>query len=247
MGHTHPFPGCLKLYPTAIHTVAWSYKYASLKNDLKRELHLQVLGQEPRLGDPFSVSAIHMVINKPETPPSCAWGSSASLWGASGQASPELGAGAEKTRNSQPNPHPALCKARPSEALEKGRGSPHKFSEPSEALRSSWRPLAAGPLFYSKSLEKTWNLGRQPATRKGKKLGGCLRKQGVGRINQQTNSWFVGHERCAVAIYAAPTPPDVSGRHFYMLPPAAGQQDALNPKLKTLNPEPRLGDSGCRI
>ena len=43
------------------------------------------------------------------------------------------------------------------------------------------------------------NLGRQPETRKGIKLGGCLRKQGVGKRNQHTSSWFVAHERCAVA------------------------------------------------
>ena len=51
------------------------------------------------------------------------------------------------------------------------------------------------------------NLGRQPETRKGIKLGGCLRKQGVGKRNQHTSSWFVAHERCAVASYAAPPHP----------------------------------------
>ena len=54
---------------------------------------------------------------------------------------------------------------------------------------------------------KSRNLGRQPETRKGKKLGGCLRKQGVGVINQHTKSWFVGHERRAVARNAAPPHP----------------------------------------
>ena len=43
------------------------------------------------------------------------------------------------------------------------------------------------------------NLGRQPETRQGIKLGGCLRQQGVGKRNQHTSSWFVAHERCAVA------------------------------------------------
>ena len=46
---------------------------------------------------------------------------------------------------------------------------------------------------------KSGSLGRQPETQKGIKLGGCLRKQGVGRINRHTSSWFVGHEGCAVA------------------------------------------------
>ena len=46
------------------------------------------------------------------------------------------------------------------------------------------------------------NLGRQPETRKGIKLGGCLRKQGVGKRNQHTSVFLcivVAHERCAVA------------------------------------------------
>ena len=54
---------------------------------------------------------------------------------------------------------------------------------------------------------RSGNLGRQPETRKGIKLGGCLREQGVGRINQHTKSWFVGHERRAVARHAAPPHP----------------------------------------
>ena len=65
----------------------------------------------------------------------------------------------------------------------------------------------------SRAGEKSGNLGRQPETRKGIKLGGCLRKQGVGRLNRHTSSWFVGHERCA-KIGRPPTPLGVSGRNF---------------------------------
>ena len=66
---------------------------------------------------------------------------------------------------------------------------------------------------------KSGNLGRQPETRKGTKLGGCLRKQGVGRINQHTKSWFVGHERRAVARHAAPHTPGCVGAPFLHQPP----------------------------
>ena len=73
----------------------------------------------------------------------------------------------------------------------------------------------------------------QPETPTGIKLG----------INQHTMFWLVGHERCAVAKNAAaPTPPapPVSGRHFYMLPPAAAQQDALEPKTQNVLPSTSL-------
>ena len=49
-----------------------------------------------------------------------------------------------------------------------------------------------------------------------------------GRINKDTNSRFVGHGKYAVARNTAT--PHVPGRHSYILPPAAVQQDALNPK-----------------
>ena len=62
--------------------------------------------------------------------------------------------------------------------------------------------------------EGSGNLGREPETRKGIKLGGCLRKQGVGKRNQHTSSWFVGHERCAVARHAAPSHPGCVGAPF---------------------------------
>ena len=97
--------------------------------------------------------------------------------------------GAQKTRNPLQTRHQAF-------------GNPQRPSRPSEAV-SLRRPLEAPcgrPIVSFKSLEKS---GSQPKTRKGIKLGGCLRKQGVGRTNQHTNSWFVGHERCAVARYAA--------------------------------------------
>ena len=89
---------------------------------------------------------------------------------------------------------------------------------------------AAGPA------RERWEFRASPQNPKGRKLGGCLSKQWVGRINQHTNSWFVGHERCAVARYAAPpTSLGVLRRHFYMLLPSA-HQHALNPKSYTLKP-----------
>ena len=77
----------------------------------------------------------------------------------------------------------------------------------SKAVGRGSEAPCGGPIVLFKSLGKSGNLGRQPETRKGIKLGGCLRKQGVGRINQHTNSWFVGHKRGAVARYAAPPHP----------------------------------------
>ena len=39
-------------------------------------------------------------------------------------------------------------------------------------------PPAAGPLFSSSEFKEKWESRRQPAARKGIKLGACLRKQG---------------------------------------------------------------------
>ena len=79
------------------------------------------------------------------------------------------------------------------------------------AVRSAaLRYLGGRQVIMFRSANEFWksgNLGRQPETRKGIKLGGCLRKQWVGRINQHTKSWFVGHERRAFARNAAPPHP----------------------------------------
>ena len=73
---------------------------------------------------------------------------------------------------------------------------PTTFPEdPERVSKRSRQDLGSKPGRYGGS----GNLGRQPETRKGIKLGGCLRKQGVGKRNQHTSSWFVAHERCAVA------------------------------------------------
>ena len=111
------------------------------------------------------------------------------------------------------NPHDRLSRAsapvrRLSEALEV-LGSPR---------RRRFEAPCSRPIVF-KILEKSGNLWCQPDSRKGIKLGGCLHKQGVERINQHTNSWFGGHERCAVARYAAPPIPlGVSGCHFLQPP-----------------------------
>ena len=82
-----------------------------------------------------------------------------------------------------------------------------------------------------KSLEKRGKLGRQPETRKRTKLRGCLRKQGMGRQTYTPTLGLLGTRD--VPSPDMPPPPTllgVSGRHFYMLPPAAAQQETLNPK-----------------
>ena len=102
-----------------------------------------------------------------------------------------------------------------------------KFGGPSEVLGGPCRAPAADHFFF-KTLEKSGNLGHQPEPRKGIKLGACLPKQGVGRINQHATFGLLG--RRDVPSPDMPPPPHVLGHHFYMLPPAAAQQDVLNPK-----------------
>ena len=88
--------------------------------------------------------------------------------------------------------------------------APGRFRSSKGHNRKSPQPFRKIPKGYRSARDKTLdqsqadkggsgNLGRQPETRKGIKLGGCLRKQGVGERNQHTSSWFVAHERCAVA------------------------------------------------
>ena len=84
---------------------------------------------------------------------------------------------------------------------------PPKPWKPPEALRGSRSRSRPDPDQSQADKGGSGNLGRQPETRKGIKLGGCLRKQGVGKRNQHTSFWFVGHESCAVARYAAPPHP----------------------------------------
>ena len=90
------------------------------------------------------------------------------------------------------------------------RRPPGRFRSSKGHNRKSPQPFRKIPKGYRSARDKTLdqsqadkggsgNLGRQPETRKGIKLGGCLRKQGVGERNQHTSSWFVAHERCAVA------------------------------------------------
>ena len=75
-------------------------------------------------------------------------------------------------------------------------------------------------------------LGPQPETRKGIRLGGCLRKQGVGRIKQHTNSWFVGHERCDLPSQEMPPPqtPDCVGAPFLHVTSRSSRRAARRPE-----------------
>ena len=102
------------------------------------------------------------------------------------------------------------------------------------AVRLAALRYLGGMLSCSKqqtSSGRSGNLGRLPETRKGIKLGGCLRKQGVGRF-KPTHHVLVclTREKGRRKKCRPPTPLGVSGRHFYMLPPAAARRDALNPK-----------------
>ena len=73
-----------------------------------------------------------------------------------------------------------------SEAQGLGPGEARRLAGFGDPCRAS-EVLGGGPacgVVLFKNLEKSGNLGRQPETRKGIKLGGCLRKQGVGKMNQ---------------------------------------------------------------
>ena len=132
--------------------------------------------------------------------------------------------GGQKTRNPTSRPKKRLkapeIPPRPPEAPRRRPEAPRRHPGGARRLpeargRPPHRKILKG---YRSARDKTLdqsqadkggsgNLGRQPETRKGVKLGGCLRKQGVGKRNQHTSSWFVAHERCAVASYAAPPHP----------------------------------------
>ena len=105
--------------------------------------------------------------------------------------------------------------------------TPEQFRSSEGHDRKSPQPFRKIPKGYRSARDKTLdqsqadkggsgNLGRQPETRKGIKLGGCLRKQGVGKRNQHTSFWFVAREMRRRMICRPPTPLGVSGRHIYM-------------------------------
>ena len=84
--------------------------------------------------------------------------------------------------------------------LRSSEGHDRKSPQPFRKILKRYRSARDKTLDQSQADKGgSGNLGRQPETRKGIKLGGCLRKQGVGKRNQHTSSWFVAHERCAVA------------------------------------------------
>ena len=96
--------------------------------------------------------------------------------------------------------HPGGARRGPREASRGLKGAPKPGSAPRKRghqrpPKAPQRPRRPPDGFGAPKA----TIGRQPETRKGIKLGGCLRKQGVGKRNQHTSSWFVAHERCAVA------------------------------------------------
>ena len=106
-----------------------------------------------------------------------------------------------------------------------GPEAPGRFRSSKGHNRKSPQPFRKIPKGYRSARDKTLdqsqadkggsgNLGRQPETRKGIKLGGCLRKQGVGERNQ----FLVccAREMRRRMICRPPTPLGVSGRHIYM-------------------------------
>ena len=126
---------------------------------------------------------------------------------------PERPAGGLQRPQRRPKTRKCTAKTRAPEAPEsppKAPEAPGRFRSSEGHDRKSPQPFRKILKRYRSARDKTLdqsqadkggsgNLGRQPETRKGIKLGGCLRKQGVGKRNQHTSSWFVAHERCAVA------------------------------------------------
>ena len=126
---------------------------------------------------------------------------------------PERPAGGLQRPQRRPKTRKCTAKTRAPEAPESPPAAPEapgRFRSSEGHDRKSPQPFRKILKRYRSARDKTLdqsqadkggsgNLGRQPETRKGIKLGGCLRKQGVGKRNQHTSSWFVAHERCAVA------------------------------------------------
>ena len=110
-----------------------------------------------------------------------------------------------KTRKCRENGAPEAPESPPEAPEAPGRfrsseGHDRKSPQPFRKILKRYRSARDKTLDQSQADKGgSGNLGRQPETRKGIKLGGCLRKQGVGKRNQHTSSWFVCHERCAVA------------------------------------------------
>ena len=98
------------------------------------------------------------------------------------------------------NPEVAPQRPRRPGRFRSSEGHDRKSPQPFRKILKRYRSARDKTLDQSQADKGgSGNLGRQPETRKGIKLGGCLRKQGVGKRNQHTSSWFVAHERCAVA------------------------------------------------
>ena len=72
----------------------------------------------------------------------------------------------------------------------------------------AWQQLENLSCSEERLVFESGNLGRQPETLKGIKLGGCLREQGVGEVkagHQFLVCWY--YREYAVARYAAPPHP----------------------------------------
>ena len=166
--------------------------------------------QKPRNPLPNPTSRPKKRLKAPEIPPRPPRGPPEAPGG-----TPEAPGGPPEARGRPPKPQrrpktrKVTAKTRAPKAP-RGPGGPRTVSElrrprqekpttfpedPERVSKRSRQDLGSKPGRYGGS----GNLGRQPETRKGIKLGGCLRKQGVGKRNQHTSSWFVAHERCAVA------------------------------------------------
>ena len=187
-----------------------------------------MLGQEPRLGDPFSFSVIIRLLRNPKPHDlglgGLGLGALVGHW-------PSLSGGGWKMLIFYGLPARVRQEpkkdARPPEALQAPGGPRRPLKAPGgQGSGSKEGSSVAGPLF----MKEEWEFRASAGNPKGIKLGGCLRKQGVGRINQHTSSWFVGHEGAPSHDMPPPTILGVSRRHFYIPPPAAALRDALHPK-----------------
>ena len=117
-----------------------------------------------------------------------------------------------------------------------------RSSRPLKALRDPRRPRLL------QEFREKWEFRALARNPKRNQVGRMPARAG-GRKNKQPHRLLVcwAREMCRRQICRLLTALGVLGRHFYMLPPAAAEQDALNPGA--LNPETlglRLGSGTPR-